>query len=135
MAGSNQQYSLQNDVWHIMCEFTITAAGAIVPNSDGTTSTDPLISAVRTGVGTYLLTMPGNFQKVLARRVLFNAAAASSQQAQITAIGLGTGTPTAGGESTTTVTVITGNSNAVPAAADQASGVVSVFLSLQKHKL
>lgn len=133
--ATSQQYYLQNDSWEIMFEFTITAAGAIVPNSDGTTTTDPLISVVRSGAGTYVATIPGNFQAVLERQCQYNLSAATSVQVQITAIGLGTGTPTASGESTTTVTMITGNSNAVPAAADQAAGTISCKVSFRKHKI
>lgn len=133
--ASNQQYSLQNDVWHIMAEFTITAAGAIVPNADGSTTTDPLITAVRSGAGTYVLTMVGNFQKTLHAMATYRDATPRSIVANVTAVGLGTGTPSATGESTTTVTIVTGNSNAVPAAADQAQGIVGLNAKLQKHKL
>lgn len=133
--ATNQTFTLSNDVWDIPFEFTITAAGAIVPNADGTTTTEPEIGVVRSGAGTYVATIRGNFFKVLFRRAEYFAAAASSVQAQITAVGLGTGTPTASGESTTTVTVITGNSNAVPAAADQATGTVGVQVKFQKHKI
>lgn len=121
--------------WIYEFEFTITAAGAIVPNTDGSTTTDPEIAATRTAAGTYRIDIRGNFQKVISRQVQFVAAAASSQQAQITAVSLGGGTPTATGESVTTVTIITGNSNAVPAAADQAAGTIAVFITFQKNKV
>lgn len=133
--ATNQQYTLSNDVWDVPFEFTITAAGAIVPNADGSTTTEPEISCVRSTTGTYVATIRGNFQKVLFRKAEYFLATASSVQTQITAVGLGTGTPTASGESTTTVTIITGNSNAVPAAADQATGTIGVHVKFQKHKI
>jgi hypothetical protein len=133
--ATNQQYTISNDLWHIPFSFTVTTAGAIVPNADGSTTTEPEISVVRSGAGTYVATIRGNFQKVLFSRASYFLASASSVQTQVTAIGLGTGTATASGEATTTVTVITGNSNAVPAAADQAAGTIGVFLVLQKHKV
>lgn len=133
--ATNQQYTLSNDVWHIPVEWTITAAGAVVPNANGTTTTEPEVSVVRSAAGTYVVTIRGNFQRAIYAKGTFRNSAASSVQAMVTAIGLGTGTPTASGESTTTVTVITGNSNAVPAAADQAAGIVGVDLKFQKHKV
>jgi hypothetical protein len=134
MAGNNQQYSLSNDRWQLEVEWTLTAAGAIVPNADGSTTTEPLVSVVRSVAGTYVVTIPGSFQKTLHAEGTFRTSGATSVQAQVTAISLGGGTPTPGGESTTTVTVITGNSNAVPAAADQASGTVGLKAVFQKHK-
>lgn len=135
--ATNQVYTLANDVWFIAAEFTLTAAGAVVANSDGTTTTDPLISVVKAGTGTYTITIPGNFQKVLFASAEMRPSGGSptSQVAEITAIGLGTGTPTASGESTTTVTITTGNSNATPAAADQANGIVGFDLRFLKHKI
>lgn len=133
--ATNQQYSLSNDIWHLVAEFTITAAGAVVPNADGSTTTEPLISAVRSGAGTYVLTIPGNFQKTLNAFSSYRDATPRSIVANITAVGLGTGTVTASGEATTTVTVVTGNSNATPAAADQAQGVVGINVKFQKHKM
>lgn len=133
--ATNQQYSESSDIWHIPVEFTITAAGAIVPNSDGTTTTEPLISAARTGAGTYVVTIPGNFQKTLEAQASYRDATPRSIVANITAIGLGTGAVTASGAATTIVTVVTGNSNAVPAAADQAQGVVGIKVYFQKHKI
>lgn len=132
---TNQSVFFAFDEWLVDLEYTITAAGAIVPNADGSTTTIPGINATRTGAGTYRIDIPGNFSKVLNRHTQFHAAAASSQQSQITAIGLGTGTPGPTGEAVTTVTVITGNSNAVPAAADQASGTIGVQVKFQKHKM
>lgn len=133
--ATNQQYSISNDVWHIMCEWTITAAGAVVPNADGTTTTEPEISVVRSGAGTYVVTVRGNFQKTIHAMGTYRDATPRSIVANLTAIGLGTGTPTASGDSTTTFTVVTGNSNAVPAAADQAQGVVGLVAKMQKHKI
>lgn len=121
--------------WLYEFEFTVTTAGAIVPDADGFTTTDPQVSVVRASAGTYTATIPGNFQKVVSRRAEFVAAAASAIQAQITAVGLGTGTAQAGGGTTSTLTIITGNSNAVPAAADQAAGTVSVSVAFQKNKI
>jgi hypothetical protein len=126
---------LGDGLWVVPFEFTITTAGAVVANSDGTTTTNPYVSVVRASAGTYTATIVGNFQKVVSRFVQFVAAAASSVQAQITAIGLGTGTATATGEATTTATIITGNSNAVPAAADQAAGTIACRLVFQKNKI
>lgn len=117
-------------------EFTIGAAGAVVANADGSTSTDPEVRVIRTGAGTYRADIIGNFQRVIRRQANYNpVGAGSSVQAQITAVGLGTGTPTATGEAVTVVTIVTGNSNATPAAADQTTGSVSVFISFQKHKI
>jgi hypothetical protein len=135
--ATNQHYTLSNDVWFISGEFTLTAAGAVVPNSDGTTTTDPLITAARIGAGTYLVTIPGNFQRTLFASAEMRPSGGSptSQVAEITAISLGGGAVTASGESTTTVTLVTGNSNATPAAADQANGIVGFDLRFQKHKI
>lgn len=133
--ATNQQYALSGDMWKIVAEWTITAAGAVVPNADGTTTTEPEVSVVRSGAGTYVVTVPGNFQKTLLATATYRDATPRSIQATITAIGLGTGTLQAGGGSTTTFTVVTGNSNAVPAAADQAQGIVGLKVFMQKHKI
>lgn len=135
MAGYLPEVQLLPAKWVAECEVTITAAGAVVPDANGNTTTDPSIVCTRTGAGTYRFDIPGNFQKVVRRDITFNSAAASSIQAQITAISLGGGTPTASGDSVTTVTAITGNSNAVPAAADQAAGVIAIKICFQKNKI
>lgn len=135
MAETNQLYTMTSDSWRVDVEWTITAAGAVVPNTDGTTTTEPLVSVARTGAGTYLLTIPGNFQKTVHALGTYRDATPRSIVANVTLIGLGTGTAQAGGGSTTNVTVVTGNSNAVPAAADQAQGVVGAKLVFQKHKI
>lgn len=133
--ASNQEVQYLEGKWIVEGEFTITTAGAIVPNADLSTTTDPRITATLTGTGTYRLDIPGNFYKTVCRDVRYHGSAASSVQAQITAIGLGTGTVQAAtGEATTTVTIITGNSNAVPAAANQASGTISFRLAFLKNK-
>lgn len=122
--------------WIVEGEFVVANGGAVTANSDGSTTTDPAVTCTKTGTGTYRLDIVGNFYKVVSRDVRWHGAAASSQQAQITAISLGGGTATATGESVTTVTIITGNSNAVPAAADQATGGrVSFRIAFQKNKL
>jgi hypothetical protein len=118
-----------------MVEWTITAAGAVVPNADGSTTTEPEISVARSGAGTYLLTIPSNFQKALNLMATYRAAAPSSIVANVTTVGLGTGVPQAGGGATTNVTVVTGNSNAVPAAADQAAGIVGFRGQFVRHKI
>lgn len=133
--ATSQQYTFSNDVWNIFVEWTITAAGAVVPNADGTTTTEPEISVVRSGAGTYLLTIPGNFQKTIQAYATYRDATPRSIVANVILIGLGTGTAQAGGGTTTNVTVVTGNSNAVPAAADQAQGVVGLRVQFQKHKI
>lgn|SRR5678816_1366088 len=133
--ATNQTYTISNDVWNVYIEWTITAAGAVVPNSDGSTTTEPEVSVVRSGAGTYVVTMRGNFQRVLSAHATYRDATPRSIVANITAISLGGGTPTASGESTTTFTVVTGNSNAVPAAADQAQGVVGIRAQMVKHKV
>lgn len=133
--ATNQSYSLSSDVWNIMAELVLGAAGAIVPDANGNTTSEPQITAAKTGNGTYVFTIPGNFQKVLCVEPIYRAAAASSVIAEITAVGLGTGAVSAGGEASTTVTVITGNSNAVPGAADQATGIVGFDAKFQKHKI
>lgn len=133
--ATNQQYSLSNDVWRVDVEWTITAAGAVVPNADGTTTTEPEVSVARTGAGTYLLTIPGNFQKVINAIGTYRDATPRTIVANVILVGLGTGTAQAGGGVTTNVTVVTGNSNAVPAAADQAQGVVGLRAKFQKHKI
>jgi len=135
MGDTNQSYFKTSDTWHVECEFTITAAGAIVANADGTTTTEPECAAVRTGAGTYTVTFPGNFQKTIEAIASYRDATPRSIVANITAIGLGTGAPTASGGTTTVVTIVTGNSNAVPAAADQAQGIVGMKCLFQKHKI
>ena len=122
------------DKWVYECEWTITTAGAVVPDADGNTTTDPEIAVTRTGAGTYRVDIRGNFFKTIAARPHFRHSAASSVQAQVTGVSLGGGTPTAAQDQVTTVTVITGNTNAVPAAADQAAGVVGLYISFQKSK-
>lgn len=113
-------------------EFNVGAAGAVVANSDGSTSTDPEVSVVRTAAGTYRVTIPNGYAKVIRRSAEYvPAGAGSSAQAQITAVGLGAGTPTASGTATSTVTVVTAVSGAAPAAADLTSGSVSVYIALQ----
>jgi hypothetical protein len=121
--------------WVYELEWTITTAGAVVPNADGTTTTDPEVNVTRTGVGTYRVDIRGNFFKVLQAQANYRHSAASSVQAQVTAIGLGSGTPLATGEAVTTVTVITGASNAVPAAADQAVGIINLQVIFIKNKI
>lgn len=133
--ATNQSYSLSSDVWNIMAELTITAAGAIVPDANGNTTSEPQITAVRSAAGTYVFTIPGNFQKVMCMEPIYRAAAASSVIAEITGVGLGTGAVTAGGESTTTVTVVTCTSNASATPADQATGIVGFDGKFQKHKI
>lgn len=133
--ATSQTYTFTNDVWNVFVEWTITAAGAVVANADGTTTTEPEISVARTGAGTYLLTIPGNFQKVVNMVATYRDATPRSIQATVILVGLGTGTAQAGGGVTTNVTVVTGNSNAVPAAADQAQGVVGLRAQFQKHKI
>lgn len=133
--ATNQLYTHSNDTWHIEAEWTITAAGAVVPNTDGSTTTEPEFSVVRSGAGTYVLTVPGNFQKVIHAMGTYRDATPRSIVANHILTGLGTGTAQAGGGSTSTFTVVTGNSNAVPAAADQAQGVVGFKALLQKHKI
>lgn len=133
--ATNQQYSFSNDVWKVYVEWTITAAGAVVPNSDGSTTTEPEIAVTRTGAGTYRVDIRGNFQKTLHATATYRDATPRSIVANVTAISLGGGTPTASGEAVTTVTVVTGNSNATPAAADQAQGVVGLRIAFQKHKI
>lgn len=133
--ATNQQYAITNDAWIIAAEWTITAAGAVVANADGSTTTEPEISVVRASAGTYTVTVRGNFQKTIYAFASYRDATPRSIVANITAIGLGTGTPTASGDSTTTFTVVTGNSNAVPAAADQAQGIVGLRAVMQKHKI
>lgn len=135
MADTNQSYFKTSDTWHIECEWTITAAGAVVPNADGTTTTEQEISVVRSGAGTYVLTVPGNFQKTIEAVATYRDATPRSIVANLTVIGLGTGTPQAGGGVTTNFTIVTGNSNAVPAAADQAQGIVGLKALMQKHKI
>lgn len=133
--ATNQQYTLSNDVWHVFCEWTVTAAGAVVPNADGTTTTEPEISVARTGTGTYVVTIPGNFQKTIHALPSYRNATPASSVANITAIGLGTGALQAGGGVQSTVTVVTGASNATPAAADLTSGQIGVNVKFQKHKI
>jgi len=133
--ATNQQYSESSDLWHLHCEWNITAAGAIVPDASGNTTSEPLFVAVRTGAGTYSLTVPGNFQKTMSAMGTYRDATPRSIVTNITAIGLGTGAPTASGGTTTVLTVVTGNTNATPAAADQAQGFVGVRVTFQKHKI
>lgn len=133
--ATSQQVTLSSSVWDVIAEWTITAAGAVVPNSDGTTTTEPEISVARTGAGTYVVTIPGNFQRTLHAEATYRDATPRSIVANITAISLGGGAVQAGGGVTSTVTVITGNSNAVPAAADQAQGIVGINIKFQKNKI
>lgn len=135
MSLNNTEIHSQGGKWTYEFEFTLTAGGAIVANADGSTTTDPLVTATKTGTGTYRIDITGNFFKVIKKDCSMHASAAGSQQAQITAVGLGTGTAGPTGEAVTTLTIITGNSNAVPAAADQASGTVSARVTFQKNKL
>lgn len=128
-------YSHTPDTWHIDVEWTITTAGAIVPNSDGTTCTEPTFTVARTAAGTYLLTIPGNYTRVIGAHATYrNPAGPTSVQAFVGAVGLGTGVATAGGGATTTFVITTGNSNAVPAAADQTTGVVGFSAVLRTTK-
>jgi hypothetical protein len=122
MGQTSRGFDASLNQWSYKVEWTITAAGAIVPNGDGTTTTDPEVSVVRASAGTYTVTFPGKFTKVLDLRASYRAAAGSSIIAQVTGSAFG---PPA------TVTVITGNSNAVPAAADQAAGVVGLRADFQ----
>lgn len=134
--ATNQQFSDTSDLWHYFIEWTITAAGAVVPNADGSTTNEPLISVARTGAGTYLVTIPGNFQKCMNPLATYRTGGApATSVANVSLVGLGTGTPTASGGSTTNVTVVTGVSNAVPAAADLATGFVGLRVEFQKHKI
>lgn len=133
--ATNQLYSESGDTWHIECEFTITAAGAIVPDASNNTTTEPLFVAARTGAGTYTVTVPGNFQKTLHCTATYRDATPRSIVANVIAVGLGTGAVTASGSVTTVFTIATGNSNATPAAADQAQGVVGLKALMQKHKI
>lgn len=133
--ATNQYYTIEPDIWWVGGEVTIGAAGAITPDANGFTCTSPLCTAVRASAGTYTITIPGNFFKVIVAEPTLRAAAASSVITEITGISLGGGTPTAGGESTTTITIITGNSNAVPAAADQSNIVIGFDVKFQKHKV
>jgi hypothetical protein len=135
MSMTNQSYDSTPACWRFNVEWTITAAGAVVPNADGTTTTDPQVGVARTGAGTYLVTFPGNFQKVAGMQPTYRDATARSIVVNVTAVGLGTGTPMATGESTTTVTVVTGNTNAAPTAADQAQGIIGLRVAFQKNKV
>jgi hypothetical protein len=71
--ATNQLYSLGNDIWFVFGEFTLTAAGAVVPNADGTTTTDPLISVARTGAGTYLGHHPWQLPEDHTGRLLYSS--------------------------------------------------------------
>jgi len=135
MSMTNQSYDSTPACWRFNVEWTITAAGAVVPNADGTTTTDPQVSVVRASAGTYTLTFPGNFQKVAGMQPTYRDATPRSIQATVIAVGLGTGTPMATGETTTTVTFVTGNTNASPAAADQAQGICGLRVAFQKNKV
>lgn len=121
--------------WTYDFEFEITTSGAIVANSDGTTTTDPDVSVVYAGSGVYTVTIVGNFYKVLSRLCQYWNATPADQWAQITAVGLGTGTATATGEATTTLTIKTLDDTATPSAQEQSSGTIAVHIAFQKNKI
>jgi hypothetical protein len=130
--------------WIYEGSFTVTTSGAIVPDADSFTTTDPEIVCTRTGTGTYRLDIRGNFKKVIAKAANLNGAGTESSKAEITAVSLGGGTATAFGEAVTTVTIKTLTPTAdasaasatapiVFAAADLATGTVSFRISFQKQ--
>lgn len=134
--ATNQQYTLSNDIWHVFCEWNLTAAGAVVPNADGTTTSEPEISVVRSTTGTYVATIPGNFQKVVKGDAYYRTAGGTTGVACLGVIGLGTGVAQAGGGATTTVLVTTAANNAAAATpADLGSGTVGFNVKFQKHKI
>ena len=125
----------QGGKWIYEFEFTVTTSGAIVPDADGFTSTDPAVTVSRTGTGTYKINIPGNFQKTVYRSAKLLEATPTAATADFTAVSLGGGTADATGGATTDVTLKTMDDNATPAAADLSAGTIACRIVFQKNDI